>query len=220
MTEGQEFKGPHQNQPVLYGGSPVERAKGAMIMLHGRGEEAREILSLAEQIGEPQFLYAAPQARDSEWYPGGMLDPISGNEPGLTSGLTMIDDLLKGLAALAMPPEQVILFGFSQGACLALEYAVRNPRRYGAVVGLSGGLIGPPDTPRDYEGSLLGTPVFLGCAEDDADIPVERVRETAEALGSLRAEVTTRLYPGLGHAVGDDEIRVVQRLVAAVGDSR
>jgi len=220
MTEPGEFKGPHQNQPVLYGGSPVERAKGAMIMLHGRGAGAHEILSLAEQIGEPQFLYAAPQARESEWYPGGMLDPVSDNEPGLTSALVVIDDLLKGLAALAMPPEQVILFGFSQGACMVLEYAVRNPRRYGAVVGLSGGLIGPPGTPRDYEGSLRGTPVFLGCGEDDRDVPVDRVRETAEALGSLSAEVTTRLYPGLGHAVGDDEIRVVQRLVAAVGESR
>jgi predicted esterase len=124
--------------------------------------------------------------------------------------------MLKGLAALAMPPEQVILLGFSQGASLVLEYAARNPRRYGAVVGLSGGLVGPEDVPRDYDGSLRGTPVFIACGEDDPHLPHRRVEETAEALGSLGAEVTTRVYPDLGHAINDDEIRAVKKLIERI----
>jgi phospholipase/carboxylesterase len=205
--------------PVLYGGAPVERAKGAMIMLHGRGADARDMLLLAEQIDEPQFMYAAPNARDNSWYPNSYVDSIKDNEPDFTSALRVIDDMVKDLAAKALPPEQLILFGFSQGACLVLEYAVRNPRRYGAIVALSGCLFGATGEEREFEGSLEGTPLLLGCGENDEHFPVDRVTAAAEALGSLGAEVTARIYPDLGHGVNDDEIRSVRRLIEMIESS-
>jgi predicted esterase len=211
-----EFSGPHQGMPVRYTGSPVERARGAMIMLHGRGAEAHDMIELATTIDEPKFLYAVPQARGQSWYPHSFIDPVSDNEPDLTSALLVIDDVLKNLSAGALPPEQVILLGFSQGACLVLEYAARNPRRYGGVIALSGCLFGPPDAPQEYEGSLKGTPVFLGCSEGDPQFPVERVTAAAEVMGGLDAEVTTRLYPEPGHGVNEDEIRHIRRLVELV----
>jgi predicted esterase len=211
-----EFTGPHQGMPVRYGGSPVERAKGGMIMLHGRGAGAHDMLKLAEAFDEPQFFYAAPEAREQSWYPYDFADPVSDNEPGITSGLVVIDDMLKGLSALALPPEQIILFGFSQGACLVLEYAARNPRRYGGVVALSGCLLGPGDEPHDFEGSLEDTPVFLGSGEGDPHFPAQRVTAAADALTSLGAEMTMRLYPEPGHAVNDDEIRRIKGMIQAV----
>jgi predicted esterase len=211
-----EFSGPHQGMPVRYGGSPVERAKGGMIMMHGRGAGAHDMLKLAEAFDEPQFFYAAPEAREQSWYPYHFADPVSDNEPGFSSGLVVIDDMLKGLSALALPPEQIILFGFSQGACLVLEYAARNPRRYGGLVGLSGCLFGPDANPYPYEGSLEGTPVILGCSEGDPHFPAPRVTAAAETLKSLGAEVTTRLYPEPGHGVNEDEIRRVKEMIQAI----
>jgi predicted esterase len=216
MTKKKEFSGPHQGMPVRYGGATVERAKGGVIMLHGRGAGPHDMLKLAESIDEPQFFYAAPAARENSWYPHNFSDPLSDNEPSLTSALKVVDDMLKGLAALALPPEQIILLGFSQGACVVLEYAARNPRRYGGVVALTGCLFGPPDTPREAEGSLAGTPVFLGCGDDDPHFPVDCIKDAADVLGGLGAEVTTRVYPGLGHAVNDDEIQAIKRMTEMV----
>jgi predicted esterase len=211
-----EFSGPHQGMPIRFGGAPVERARGGMIMLHGRGADAHDMISLAASIDEPQFLYAAPEARGQSWYPHEFSDPVSDNEPDLTSGLLVIDDILKDLSAGALPPEQIILLGFSQGACLVLEYASRNPRRYGGIVALSGCLFGPADRAVDYEGSLEGTPVFLGCSEGDPHFPAGRVTAAAEVLGGMQAEVTTRLYPEPGHGVNEDEIRHIRRLISAI----
>jgi predicted esterase len=216
MTDRHEFTGPHQGMPIFYGGSPIERARGGMILLHGRGAGAHDILSLAEDFDEPQFLYAAPDAREQSWYPHSFTDPVTDNEPEFSSGLAVIDDLVKSLSAQALPPEQLILLGFSQGACLVLEYAVRNPRRYGGIVALSGCLFGPPDEPREFAGSLKGTPAFIGCGEGDEIFTPDCVTRAAEALGGLGAEVATRLYPDLGHSVNEDEIRAVKRLVEMV----
>jgi phospholipase/carboxylesterase len=202
--------------PVRYGGAPVERAKGGMIMLHGRGADAHDMLKLAEAFDEPQFFYAAPEAREQSWYPHAFSDPVSDNEPAFTSALTVIDDMLKGLSALALPPEQIILLGFSQGACMVLEYAARNPRRYGGLAGLSGCLFGPDDEPTTYEGSLQGTPVFLGCSEGDPVFPAQRVGAAAEALTALGGEVTTRLYPEPGHSVNDDEISRIKVMIETI----
>lgn len=215
-----EFSGPHQGMPVRYAGSPVERARGAMIMMHGRGAGAHDMIALATRIDEPQFLYAAPEARGQSWYPHTFSDPPADNEPDLTSALLVIDDLIKDLSADALPPEQVVLLGFSQGACLVLEYAARNPRRYGGVVALSGCLFGPADTPREFEGTLRGTPVFLGCNEGDPHFPAERVTAAAEAFGNLQAEVTTRLYPEPGHSVNEDELRHIRWIVEAAQTKR
>lgn len=214
-----KFSGPHQGMPVLYGGATVERAKGAMIMLHGRGADARDMLALAEQIDAPQFLYAAPNARDNSWYPNSYIDPINDNEPDFSSALLVVDDMVKDLAAQALPPEQLILFGFSQGACLVLEYAARNPRRYGAIVALGGCLFGAPGEEREFEGSLQGTPLLLACGEQDEHFPADGVTATAEAMGGIGAEVTTRIYPDLGHGVNDDEIRSIRRLIEAIESS-
>src|SRR5258706_4853419 len=208
---------PHQSQPILTAGESIQRAKAAMLMVHGRGARAEDILSLANQFDFPEFAYLAPQAADNTWYPNRFLNPISENEPWLTSALTFVGDVLAQIVQAGVPPERIILLGFSQGACLTLEFAARNARRYGGVVGLSGGLIGPDGTPRDYAGSLARTPVFLGCSDVDPHIPRERVEESAEVLRRLGGDVTARLYPRMGHMGNRDELRFVQGEVGGGG---
>jgi phospholipase/carboxylesterase len=163
--------GPHQGQPVLAAGEPLERAKAAMILIHGRGASAEDILSLATEVNPPGFLYLAPQAAGYSWYPNSFLAPLASNEPGISSGLAVIATLFERLTDAGIGPERTILLGFSQGACLSLEFASRNAGRYGGVVGLSGGLIGPNGRKWDYPGSLQGTHIFLGCSERDMHIP-------------------------------------------------
>jgi predicted esterase len=187
-----------------------------MIMMHGRGATAQDILTLTADLHWPGFVYLAPQAAGNAWYPNSFLMPIASNEPALSSGLAVITSLLDQLAQLGIPAERTILLGFSQGACLSLEYTARNARRYGGVVGLSGGLIGPDSTPRDYPGSLEGTPVFLGCSDIDPYIPKGRVEQTAEVLRLLGGNVTARLYPHMDHTVNRDELRFVQGMMASV----
>jgi predicted esterase len=212
------IRGPHQGQPVLIAGEPLESAQAAMVMLHGRGASAEDILSLASELDRPGFAYLAPQATGNTWYPQSFLAPIEANEPWLSSALAVIDAVIAHVAAAGIAPERVMLLGFSQGACLSLEYVARHARRYGGVAGLSGGLIGPDGTPRDYQGSLAGTPVFLGCSDVDYHIPVERVHETADVLRRLGGEVTERIYPGMGHTVNQDEVAFVQAMMAALVD--
>jgi predicted esterase len=207
------FEHIHQSQPVARSGAPLEQAKAAMILVHGRGASAENILMLAGEFGRSDFAYLAPQAAGSSWYPLSFLSPIPQNEPGISSGLQKIDAVLKTIADAGVPPEKTVLLGFSQGACLSLEYAARNPRRYGAVVALSGGLIGPDETPRDYEGSLDGTPVFLGCSDIDFHIPLERVNESTGVMKRLGGDVTERIYPSMGHTVNADEIAFVRDLM-------
>jgi predicted esterase len=186
-----------------------------MILIHGRGASARDIMTVAAAVAEPGFAFLAPEAAGGSWYPNRFMEPLESNEPWLSSALETVGRVL-ALAEEQLPVEYVILLGFSQGACLALEYAARNARRYGGLIGLSGGLIGPDDTPRDYPGSLDGTPVFLGCSDVDPHIPARRVLETANVLEALGAKVTTRLYPGMGHEVNADELDHVRRMMAAV----
>ncbi len=187
-----------------------------MILLHGRGSSPEDILTLADEIGRKDIAYIAPAATGNTWYPVGFLNPVARNEPYLSSALRVISELMAGLGEQAFPPEGVVLAGFSQGACLSLEYAARFAQRFGGVVGLSGGLIGPPGTPRVYPGDFAGTPVFLGCSDVDFHIPKERVHETREVLTGMGAHVTERLYPGLGHTVSPDEVMFVRRMLAAL----
>jgi predicted esterase len=211
-----KITGPHQGQPVLTAGEPLERAKAAMIMIHGRGASAEDILSLAGEVNQPGFAYLAPQAAGYTWYPNSFLAPIASNEPGISSGLAVIATLFEHLTAAGIGPERTILLGFSQGACLSLEFASRNARRYGGVAGLSGGLIGPDGTPRDYPGSLQGTPIFLGCSDRDMHIPKERVLFSAEFLERQGGTVTARLYPNMGHTVNDDELEAVRAMMVSL----
>jgi predicted esterase len=187
-----------------------------MLMVHGRGARAEDMLSLADEFALPDFAYLAPQAAGNTWYPNRFLVPMEENEPWLSSALEFVGDVLNQITAAGIPPERTILLGFSQGACLTLEFAARNARRYGGVVGLSGALIGPPDTPRNYEGSLAGTPVFLGCSDVDFHVPRELVDQTAEVMRKLGGEVTERIYPNMGHTVNQDEIDFVREMMKRV----
>ena len=208
--------GPHDGQPVLQAGEPLERALAAMILVHGRGASAEDILYTAGPLARPGFAYLAPQAAGQTWYPHPFTSPLESNEPWLSSALEFLGRVLARVED-NLPAARVILLGFSQGACLTLEFAARNARRYGGVVGWSGGLIGPEGTPRDYPGSLAGTPVFLGCSDRDPHIPAGRVRESGEILRALGGEVDVRLYPGLGHEVNADELERVRAIMAGVG---
>jgi predicted esterase len=204
--------GPHQNQAVTTAGASLGEARGAMVMLHGRGATAESILTLAPSLNAPDFAYLAPQAGGNSWWPRSFLAPIPSNEPGISSAMRAVEEVLAQVAAAGIPPERIVLLGFSQGACLAAEFVARHARRYGGVASLSGGLIGPDGTPRNYSGSLEGTPVFLGCSDIDGHIPAERVRLTAKVLETLGGNVDLRLYPGMGHTINDDELSAVRTI--------
>jgi predicted esterase len=204
---------PHRGQPVLTLGPDPSAARLTMIVVHGRGASAEDILALAGEFGTTDVAFLAPQAAGHTWYPYSFLAPLHDNEPGITSGLDVIGSLVDGLVARTIPHQRIGLLGFSQGACLALEFAARHPHQYAAIVGLSGGLIGPPGTARDYPGSLAGAPVFLGCSDIDAHIPLSRVRESADVFRRMGALVDERIYPRMGHTVNQDEIRAVNALL-------
>ena len=205
---------------VVRAGRPLREADAAVVMVHGRGATAESILTLAEEVGQPELAYVAPQAPGFSWYPFSFMAPIEQNEPHLSSALRTLDEVLAELAAAGIPPERTVLLGFSQGACLSLEFAARHAQRFGGVVALSGGLIGPPGTSRDYAGSLDETPVFLGCSDRDPHIPAERVHESAEVFRRMGARVTERIYPGLGHTVNQDELSWVADLLGSLTPRR
>jgi len=207
---------PHAGQPIRLAGGAASRSYCAMLMVHGRGARAEDILSLADRLDQPGFVYFAPQAAENTWYPQRFLAPLDENEPWLSSALAFIGQAFDTILETGIPAERTLLLGFSQGACLTLEFAARNARRYGGVVGLTGALIGPDGMARDYPGSLAGTPIFLGCSDVDFHVPKERVDETAAALRSLGGKITQRLYPGMGHVVNDDELEYVRDMMRAM----
>ncbi len=190
-------------------------AKVALVLIHGRGASAEDIYSLGEEVatGVPGVALLAPQAAGNVWYPQRFLAPLDQNEPYLSSALGVIGGLVKGLVDGGVPHERIVLIGFSQGACLSLEFASRNPRRYGGVMGLSGALIGPPGSPRSVSVGLGGTPVYLGCSDRDAHIPLQSVEESASALALQGATVTKSIFVGMGHTVNGEELAFVQKLV-------
>jgi phospholipase/carboxylesterase len=202
---------------VIHAGAPVGAARAAMVLVHGRGASAESMLGLANAFAASDVAYIAPQAPSGSWYPYSFMAPTMLNEPHLGKALSALSHVVDDLGREGMPPERIVLLGFSQGACLALEFAARNARRYGGVVGLSGGLIGPDGTPRNYAGALAGTPVFLGCSDVDAHIPLARVHESTEALQALGGDVTEIVYPGMGHTIVRDEIDHVEKILRGVG---
>jgi predicted esterase len=206
---------PHAGRPVLTSGPRPADARLTMILVHGRGASAEDILALADELQVPDVACIAPQAAGHTWYPYSFLSPIPQNEPGISSAIAVLSQLIEALRSDGVSAGRVALLGFSQGACLALEYAARHARKYAAVIGLSGGLIGPPGTPRDYAGSLDGTPVFLGCSDIDPHIPLERVRESADVFRRMQANVDERIYNGMGHTVNRDEIEAINQILRA-----
>ncbi|MEF8907065.1 MAG: dienelactone hydrolase family protein [Haloarculaceae archaeon] len=210
--------GPHAGQPVRTAGADPADARAAMVLCHGRGARAGSMLDIARQVDVDGVAYLAPQAARGTWYPNSFMAPIDSNEPHLTSALATVGRTVERLTDAGVPQERVAVGGFSQGACLATEYVARNPTRYGGIVALSGGLIGPEGTDFEYDGALGGTPAFLGCSDVDPHIPVERVHETADALDALGADVTAEVYEGMGHTVVPDELAHVRDLVAGMVD--
>lgn len=207
---------PHRDQPIFVWGAPLAEARAAMILVHGRGGSVDDMRALAGEFDQAGLAYVAAAAADRTWYPYSFLEPLKRNEPHLSSALRLMARVLAKAEAAPLPHERIVLLGFSQGACLALEFAARTARRYGAVIGLSGGLIGPEGTPRDYAGSFAGTPVFLGCSDVDPHVPKRRVEESAEVFGRMGAAVTKRIYPGLGHTINADEIAMVRAMVEMI----
>ncbi len=210
----------HEQRIAATAGEPLEGAKAAVIMVHGRGDSARGILGLASAIHVPGVAYVAPQATHNTWYPNSFMAPMESNQPWLDSALQTVGAIVDQVVEAGVPHERIVLLGFSQGACLASEYMARNARRYGGLAALSGGLIGPEGTPRDYAGSLAGTPAFLGCSDVDPHIPLERVQESSQVLTRLGAQVDERIYPGFGHSVNQDEVDAVRALLQSVVDGR
>ncbi len=202
-------------QRVLQAGEPLTAARAAMVLLHGRGATAEDIMTLAAEVERPGWAYLAPQASGNAWYPNPFTAPLESNEPYLSAALDMVSKLVERVEA-HVPAQRIILLGFSQGACLTLEWAARNARRYGAVVGLSGGLIGPDGTPRDYPGTFDATPLFLGCSDVDPHIAMHRVVEAGEVFNRMGADVAIRFYPGMAHTVSVEELDQVLALVESI----
>jgi predicted esterase len=203
----------HSGQPVVQAGAPLGEGRLVVILLHGRGASPDDILGLVPRFDRPDLTYLSPAAANNTWYPLPFMSETSKNEPWLSSALQTLGDLVADVERRGILRDRIVLGGFSQGACLSLEFAVRHASRWAGVLAFSGGLIGPPGTTWKNPGTFDGTPVFLGCSDVDAHIPKARVEESAEVFRRMGADVTLRLYPGMGHVVNDDEIEEARRIV-------
>jgi phospholipase/carboxylesterase len=195
------------------GGVPAEKATGALVLLHGRGASAEDILQLSKNLTLPGFNILAPRATHQSWYPYSFLAPAAKNEPWLGSALSLIKELTDQLISKGLPASKIFFLGFSQGACLALEFAARNAKQWGGIIAFSGGLIGETINEKNYSGNFEGTPVFIGNSDTDPHIPVERCRQSAIILGKMKAVVTLRIYPGMGHSVNRDELTEADKIL-------
>jgi predicted esterase len=205
---------PHENQPIYSAGTKLDEASAALILLHGRGASAEDILAISTYLTQPGLAFLAPQAEGYTWYPNRFIVPAEHNEPYLSSALNLIDKTVKQVEAQGIPTEKIFIGGFSQGACLASEYVIRNPKRYGGLLVFSGGYIGPMNTRREPHGDLNGMPAFLGCSDMDPHIPLQRVKETTALLEVMGAQVTEKIYPNMEHTLIHDEIKMAQELVS------
>jgi predicted esterase len=203
----------HRNATIHRFGEPVESASGAVVLLHGRGGSAEDILLLGREMYLPKLAYLAPQAANNTWYPYSFLAPIEQNEPWLTSALAKVEATVQAAKDAGVPADKIVLCGFSQGACLATEFVARHPQRYGGLIALTGGLIGPEGTELTHTGDLAGTPVFFGSGDPDPHVPWSRVKESAEILTEMGASVTARRYEGRPHTITREELEFAKRLV-------
>ena len=204
---------PHADAPLLHIGPKLEEAAGVIVMMHGRGASAESILSLYPELGLENLAALAPQAAGYSWYPQSFLAPLEMNQPYLDSALTKVETVVGDMLSRGIASSKIALLGFSQGACLTTEFVARHPRRYGAVMALTGGLIGPAGTPRDYVGALDQTPVFLGSSDPDPHVPFARVKETHQVLTQMGAKVDMRRYPGMPHSINEEEIEVCRQML-------
>jgi phospholipase/carboxylesterase len=204
---------PHRDGPVRSVGTPLKGAIGAVILLHGRGASAEDILSIAQDLYLPGLAYLAPQAVGNTWYPNSFLVPRERNEPWLSSALNKVGTVLKTIQDAGISPERIVVCGFSQGACLASEFVATHPRRYAGVIAFTGGLIGPPDANLDHAGDLAGTPALFASGDPDPHVPWQRVQESADIFAKMGAVVTTRRYPGRAHTVSAEELDVASQLI-------
>lgn len=207
---------PHAHQPVLESGHELTGAAAAVILLHGRGASAEDILALSGEFDLPEIAWLAPQAAGRTWYPYSFLSPIQQNEPWLGSELGKVGQTVEKVVRAGVPRERIVIAGFSQGACLASEFVARNAGRYGGLIAFTGGLIGPPGTEFGYAGKLEGTPAFFGAGDPDAHVPWHRVQESASVLRGMGAEVAAKRYPGLPHTINRDELELAGKLIASI----
>jgi predicted esterase len=202
----------------MQAGQPLGDAPTVLIMVHGRNAGPENILDLVPRLDRPEVTYLAPAAANRTWYPYSFMTDIASNEPGLSSGLEVLASLVGSVERGGIARDHIVLLGFSQGACLASEFAVRHASRFGGVVVFSGGAIGPPGTRWDETGRFDGTPIFFGCSDVDSHVPAARVIESAELCARMGASVTRRLYPGMGHTINEDEIAWAQDLLDSLTD--
>jgi len=191
----------------------VGTADKALILVHGRGGSAEDILGLADALPVSDFAWFAPQATAHSWYPYSFMAPVSSNEPWLSSALGVVKQLVGHIRDKGIDSDHIWFMGFSQGACLMLEYLARNAGRYGGVVAFTGGLIGDRIYPQNYRGDFAGTPVFIGTGDPDPHVPVQRVHDTVKVLKGMNAAVTEKVYPGMGHTISDDELHQARRIL-------
>jgi phospholipase/carboxylesterase len=207
---------PHRAQPVREKGRPLKDAAGAVILVHGRGASASDMLGLAEELYHPALAYLAPEAAGHVWYPKSFLAPREENEPWLSSALKKLEDTVEHAISSGIPRRKIVLAGFSQGACLATEFVASHPARYGGLVAFTGGLIGPPGMKFTYTGDLEGMPAFLGSGDPDPHVPWQRVQESAGVLSRMGAEVRLNRYPGMPHTVSQEEIDLAKPIIMAL----
>jgi predicted esterase len=209
---------PHASQTSLFAGKSPKEAAVTLVLVHGRGGSAGDMLSLYAELRLAALAGVALQAAGGTWYPNSFLAPLESNQPWLDSALMRIDAEITGLIGNGISGQQIAILGFSQGACLTLEYAARHPRRFAAIIAFTGGLIGPPGTPRNYSGSLDATPIFLGTSDPDPHVPFQRVEETAAVLANMHAVVDLRRYNGMPHTINHEELDAARSLLAEAID--
>ena len=216
MLPSNTASGPHAGQPVPTTGKPLGQSPVVVIMIHGRGAGPENILELAPALAQPDATYLAPAAANNTWYPYSFMSDIARNEPYLSSALSVLKSLVSQVEAAGIRRDRIVILGFSQGACLTTEFAIRNASRFGGFVAFSGGAIGTPGTQWDQSGRFDSTPIFFGCSDVDPHIPEPRVIESAELCERMGATVTRRIYPGMGHLVNDDEIAWARALLESL----
>jgi phospholipase/carboxylesterase len=198
---------------IISSGADLKDAKKVLIMIHGRGGSAEDILSLANFLNVKDFALLAPQANNHSWYPYSFMAPLSQNEPWLSAALSLIKETLNDAIAAGITEENIYFLGFSQGACLALEFVTRNATQFGGVAAFTGGLIGDRIYQENYKGDFKQTPVFIGSSDPDPHVPVERVNETTRILQSMNADVTEKIFQNMGHTITKDEIDLANEKV-------